>query len=140
MLEVLNSASGVALPSNGAETVVVTCTSLRQGVTVGGPSSGGTIPAVRIKVSMNITWGSGTTTATFRIRNGSLTGSVIGTAQTVTVTASQLVNYEFDIVDATNVPPSQVQYVMTVQSASTTGAATVNLAVIDVQPASSLVA
>lgn len=98
----------------------------------------GTIISNRIDGTMNITAGAGTTAVVIKCRRGNgITGTQIGTSQTVTLAAGASDNIPFRFQDgASPVPPggnsSGNGYSITVTQTGGTGAGTVNEIVGDV--------
>lgn len=77
--------------------------------------------------SINITPGASTTAVVVRVRVGNTTGgTIVGAAQTITVTASVPTTIPVFILDPTNTTPENTQYAITVQQTGATGNGTVN--------------
>jgi hypothetical protein len=82
---------------------------------------------VSIEANLNITTGAGVTALVLRVRKGSLTGALMGNAQTVTVSAAASYNLS---ICADDVPgdESEQTYVVTVQQTGASGNGSVNQA------------
>lgn len=111
------AASAITIPTT-SETVLATL----------GPFSENQAPpaqGVAFDGNINLTSGTGTTSVVVRVRSGSLTGPIIGVAQSQTVTAGQTINIPIAELDPTLVQATAV-YVVTVQQTAATGNGTVN--------------
>lgn len=122
-----NAASAVSITTT-AETVLATLTAFNENT--GGEFAEG----VLIQASVNLTLSAGTTAVVLRIRRASLTGTLVGVAQTVTVTASTTVQLSIDELDAINVQPGAV-YVLTATCTGASSTSTANRAVITAEDA-----
>jgi hypothetical protein len=90
---------------------------------------------VAVVGSLNITVGTGGTSVTVRVRQGSLTGALVGVAQVATVTAGNVVTLDVGELDASPVSPAT--YVVTVAVAGASANSTVNRALVTAQDATS---
>lgn len=80
-----------------------------------------------ISGTMNVTAGAGTTAVVIRCRRNTVTGTQVGTSQTVTLAAGTLADLSFDFVDFSANPANQISsYVITLQQTGGTGAGTIN--------------
>lgn len=112
-------ASGLGSPAAAAETVVYTTPAMQVGA--------GMTP-IGISGTLNVTPGTAASQAIVRIRQGSLTGPVVGPAPVHTVAAGAAQSVSFGGTDTTTYL-EQVGggvYVITLQMTSATGASTVN--------------
>ena len=91
----------------------------------------------RINGVLNVALGAGTTAVVVRVRQNSVTGSVVGAAVTTTATASTTVTIPFDVQDfaANNAPVAN--YVVTMVATGATANSTGNLTTIAVTPVTS---
>ena len=85
----------------------------------------------------NILAGTATTAVVLRVRQNSLTGTIIGAAATHTLAAAASASIPFSVVDtaAATSPPNL--YVLTAQQTAGTGNGTANVVTIKVAPATS---
>lgn len=90
---------------------------------------------VAIVGSLNVTIGTGGTAAVVRVRQGSLTGALVGVAQTATVTAGNVVTLDIGELDGSPVSPAT--YVVTVSITGASANSTVNRVVVTAQDANS---
>lgn len=96
-----------------------------------GPGQG-----VRINGIVNYsTTGTGTTQVTIRVRQGSLTGPVVGAAVTTTVTAATPATIPFDEIDFTRFAAGGGVYVVTATAGGATGNPTIPEATMCIQGA-----
>lgn len=117
-----------------AETVVATMPAIVYDLpqpTSGGGAGG---QGVTITASINATNSAASTTATLRVRQGSISGPVVGAALTQPATPSVAQEFFIEEFDNSRVPAQSggVQYVVTIQYAGSSGNATVNECVVDV--------
>lgn len=84
--------------------------------------------------NVNMTVGTGGTLATLRIRNGGLTGALVGVAQAQTVAAGNQVNIPISELDPTLVQVG-VSYVVTVQLTAASANSTANRVIFSCQDA-----
>jgi hypothetical protein len=113
-----------------AETVIGTFPALEGTPPSVTPYAGQGIPTL-VSGNVNVTPGAAATGIIVRIRQGSLTGAVIGTpAETDTVAASVPVDVPFEGFD----PAGATTYVVTVQQVAATGNGTVNVVSADAIP------
>lgn len=136
---VAGSVSPIAIPAT-TETVVATMTAFNENMPGGsGPSLGSTpslgSQGVYLGGSINLTTAAGVSVATLRVRQGSLTGALVGAAQVVAVAAS-VTGIALDIgeLDPTLVQTPAV-YVVTI--ALTGGTGTVNRVLFTAEDATS---
>jgi len=87
---------------------------------------------------VNITAGTATTAVVVRVRQNSLTGTVVGNALTHTLAAAAVANIAFDVQDFSAAATPVAQYVVTVQQTAATGNGTVNQSIIKLLNGSSL--
>ena len=119
------SGAGVSNPAASAETVVYTTPTLQTGQGTG---------TVGVTGTVNITPGTSTTALVIRVRQGSLTGPVVGQAATHTVAAGAAQSISFGSSD-TSTFLEQVNggvYVVTVAQTGGTVAGTTNFVDIEV--------
>lgn len=90
---------------------------------------------VVLQAGLNVLIGTGGTALVLRIRKTSLTGALVGVAQTITVTAASVVQVGIDELDPTLVQPGVV-YVLTGQVTSASANSTVNRCVLAAEDAS----
>lgn len=90
---------------------------------------------VAIAGSINLLVGTGGTAAVVRVRQGSLTGALVGLAQTTTVIAGNVVDLDVGELDANPVSPAT--YVVTVSVTGASANSTMNRAVFTAQDATS---
>lgn len=105
-----------------SETVAATGTT----VTENNPGGQGVI----VYGVVNVTSGTLTTALVIRVRQNSLTGSVVGAAQTITTTATNSVSIPFHVLDTATLT-GPINYVVTVQQTGASANGTVNFAAID---------
>lgn len=117
------SGSGVVNPAASAETVIYTTPNL-----VFGPGAA----TVSISGTANITPGTSTTGITLRVRQGSLTGPIVGVSPLHTVVAGAAQSISFGATDTTPFTNSPQPYVLTAQQTAGTGAGTTNMVDIEV--------
>ena len=121
------SGAGVSNPAASAETVIYTTPAISAGQQVQNPGN-----PVSITGTVNITPGTSTTGITIRIRQGSLTGPVIGVAPLHTVVAGAPQSISFGGTDATTFLESPNSYVITAQQTAGTVAGTTNMVDVEV--------
>lgn len=121
------AASAVTIPTT-TETVVATLGPFTENQV--SPAQG-----VAFDGNINITTGTGTTSVTVRVRQGTgITGALVGVAQSQVATAGQTINIPISELDPTLVQPN-AQYVVTVQQAAASANGTVNRAIFCCQDA-----
>lgn len=121
------AASAVTIPTT-TETVVATLGPFAENQV--SPAQG-----VAFDGNINITTGTGTTSVTVRVRQGTgITGTLVGVAQSQVATAGQTINIPISELDPTLVQPN-AQYVVTVQQAAASANGTVNRAIFCCQDA-----
>jgi hypothetical protein len=99
------------------------------------PSNG---QGLLVSGTVNVTGGTATTTVTVRVRQGSLTGAVVGDALVNTVVAATAPDtYAYQAIDPTLTYLNGETYVVTVQLAGATANGSVNYADIGVEPLTS---
>ena len=120
------AASAVNVPTT-TETVIAT---------VGPFNENQALPAqgVNFDGNINITTGTGTTAVVVRVRAGSLTGALVGVAQTQVATAGQTINIPISELDPTLVQANAI-YVVTVQQTAASANGTVNRVIFACQDA-----
>lgn len=119
------SGAGVVNPGASAETVIYTAPAVQTGAGAGPIGISGTV---------NITPGTGTTAIVIRVRQGSLTGPLVGVASTHTVVAGSPQSISFGATDFSTFT-EQVGggvYVVTAAQTGGTGAGTTNMVDIEV--------
>jgi hypothetical protein len=116
--------SGLSNPAAAAETVVYTTPNILTGQGDG---------AIGITGTINLTPGTGATAATVRIRQGSLTGPIVGGSPAHTVAAAAAQSISFGVTDTTPFTEQAggAPYVVTVQMTGASAATTIN--VLDVE-------
>jgi hypothetical protein len=89
---------------------------------------------VTISASVNITASAAATTATLRVRQGSITGPIVGVGEVTPATASVAQDFSIEVLDVSRVPAQSggVTYFVTVQFAGSSGNSTVNAVEVDV--------
>jgi hypothetical protein len=119
---------------NPVEIPVVTATNVADGhsvetivLTLSNVDTPGPGSAVQLFGVVNLTVGTNGVGAVVRVRRGGLTGSLIGTAQTDTVIATDKYTIPFEVVDGP-VDEAGASYVVTVTETSGTVNGTVNYA------------
>lgn len=129
MLAVVATGAGVVNPGASAETVIYTTPSL-----VVGSATAGSNP-ILIRGYANITTGTGTTTLTIRVRQGSLTGPLVSAAAAESATAGAVRSFNIGGVDLTDYLASAGGgvYVITAQQTGGTAAGTTNSVFIEVE-------
>jgi hypothetical protein len=119
------SGAGVVNPAASAETVIYTTPAIQTGQGDG---------LVGITGTVNLTAGTGTTAVVIRIRQGSLTGPVVGVSPVHTLAAGASANISFGATDST--PFTEAAgggvYVVTAQQTGGTGAGTTNMVDVEV--------
>lgn len=120
-------ATAVATSATTTETVAITLPST--GTATANPSLSslpgqGNLSNNVIEGVMNITLGTSATGFSLRCRRLSLTGTQVGTTQTITLAAATPVNVPFRFQDPAS--PSGAAYVITVQPIAGTGAGAIN--------------
>jgi hypothetical protein len=123
-----NAASAVTLTTT-AETVLATITAFNEN------TAGEFAEGVLIQATVNLTLSAASTAVVLRIRKTGLTGTLVGVAQTVTVTASTTVQLSIDELDTGLVQPGVV-YVFTAAVTAASGNSTANRAIITAEDAS----
>lgn len=91
----------------------------------------------RVHGVLNFTTGAGTTAVVVRVRQNTLTGTVVGNAQTVTAAAAATLSIPYDVLDVGAASTPVQQYVVTIQQTAATGNGTGNQTTISVTPVSS---
>lgn len=129
MLAAVASGASVSNPGASAETVIYTTPVLAVGSAVAGAN-----PIV-IRGFANILTGTGTTTLTIRVRQGSLTGPLVSGAPAESAAAGSVRSFNIGAVDLTDYLASAGGgvYVITAQQTGGTGAGTTNLVFIEVE-------
>lgn len=117
-----NAVSGGTLVTT-AETVLATLTAFNEN------EAGEFAEGVLIQGSTNLLIGTGGTAVVLRIRKASLTGALVGLAQTVTVAAASVVGLSIQEVDPVLIQPGLV-YVLTASVTGASGNSTNNRSVI----------
>lgn len=112
-----------------AETVIGAITPFN----VGNPAGEG----VYLAGDVNVLTGAGTTAVTLRIRNGSLTGAIVGNPQAFPQTASVEAQVGTAGLDPTALAGALVTYVLTYQATGATGNATVQQSTFTAESATS---
>lgn len=113
-----------------AETVVATSTTFNVGNTGGqGVMVGGVI---------NFTTGASTTAVVIRVRRASLTGALVGEAQTHTIGAAVSANIPYEVLDTGVVDGSAQLWTVTIQQTAASGNGTSNNATIRAQSATAV--
>lgn len=99
----------------------------------GTATSGG--QGVTVSAVINSTNGAGVTAATLRVRQGGLTGPVVGVAQGTIATPSVAQTFTIDELDTSRVSAQSggLTYFVTIQFTGATGNATINECVISAQ-------
>lgn len=130
-----------------AETVIGTLTPFteNQGLAQGGAgdlrnlqvASSPGAQGVVVSLMGNILVGTGATAVVLRLRANTLTGAIIPTTQTSTVTAGSTASIDGTWLDTTLSYPAGIQYVVTAQMTGASGNSTVNLAVVTAEDANS---
>lgn len=117
-----------------AETVVATMPAIVYDLPAATTSGGGGGQGVTITASVNATNSAATTTATLRVRQGTLTGPIVGVGLVMPATASVAQEFFIEEFDNSRVPAQSggVVYVVTIQYAGASGNSTVNECVVDV--------
>lgn len=91
---------------------------------------------VSISGVVNFTMGASGTAVTVRVRQGSLTGPLVGNAVVETLAAAAIANIPYEAEDTSGFPQAAGSiYVVTVQATAATGNDTVNQATIEVASA-----
>ena len=121
------AASAVTVPTT-TETVLATIGPFNEN------QAAGFGQGVAFDGNVNLTVGTAGTAATLRVRNGGLTGTLIGSAQTQTVAAGNSVNIPISELDPTLVQVG-VSYVVTVQLTAATANSTANRVIFSAQDA-----
>lgn len=124
-------ANGTNIPTT-TETVVATILTP--------PENQPTGQGMLINAQVNMTPGAGTTSVIVRIRQGSLTGAVVGQPNAAPATAA-LANSTFAAMelDTTVLYPVGNTYVITVQQTAATGNGTITGGVVDIAPCTGFV-
>lgn len=123
-------ASGTDVPVvTTAETVIATSNAF----SVSNPQGQG----IRVSGVINFTTGTSTTAVTIRVRRDTLTGTLVGEAQTHTIGAAITANLPFDQVDALLSATNQV-YVATIQQTAASANGTGNSWTIGCQSATAV--
>jgi hypothetical protein len=122
------AASAVTL-TNAAEGVIATLTAFNEN------EAGEFAQGVVLQAGLNVTIGTGGVALVLRVRKVSLTGTLVGLAQTITVTAGNVVQASIDELDTTLIQPGIV-YVLTGQVTSGSANSTVNRVVLTAEVAS----
>lgn len=117
-----------------AETTVCSVGPFTYDLPVTGPQSNPG-QGVTINASVNITASAAATSATLRVRQGSITGPIVGVGTVTPATASVAQNFTTEVLDVSRVPAQSggVTYFVTVQFAGSSGNATVNAVEVDVR-------
>jgi hypothetical protein len=117
-----------------AETVVATMPAIVYDLPAASSSGAGAGQGVTITASVNATNSAATTTATLRVRQGTLTGPIVGVGLVQPATPSVAQEFFIEEFDNSRVPAQSggVVYVVTIQYAGATGNSTVNECVVDV--------
>jgi len=121
------AASAVNVPTT-TETVIATLTAFNE------QQAGEFAQGVLIQATVNFLPGTGTTAVVLRIRKGSLTGTLVGVAQTTTVTAGAVTGLSCDELDTVLI--QNVTYVLTAQQTGASANGTVNRVVLTAEDAS----
>lgn len=115
-----------------AETLIATGPSIPEQNPVG--------QGVCVRGFLNITPGTATTAVVIRVRQGTaLTGTLVGLAQTHTVTAGAPVSIPYEALDPTLNNLAGAQYTLSVQQTSGTAAGTVNYGTLGQSPVTAFV-
>jgi len=119
------SGAGVSNPATSAETVIYTTPALQMGQGEG---------SVGITGTVNVTPGTGTTAIVLRVRQGTLTGPLLGVALTHTVAAGAVQSITFGATDNTDFlqQPGGGVYVITAQQTGGTANGTTNAVDVEV--------
>lgn len=117
-----------------AETVVATMPAIVYDLPAATSSGAGAGQGVTITASINATNSAATTTATLRVRQGTLTGPIVGVGLVQPATPSVAQEFFIEEFDSSRVPAQSggVVYVVTIQYAGASGNSTVNECVVDV--------
>lgn len=119
------SGGGVSNPSLAAETVVYTTPAIQMGAGEG---------PVGITGTLNVVPGTGTTAVVIRVRQGNVTGPLVGVALTHTVAAGAVQSVSFGATDTGDFlqQPGGGQYVVTAQQTGGTANGTTNAVDVEV--------
>lgn len=119
------SGAGVVNPAASAETVIYTTPNIQVGAGDG---------LIAVTGTVNITPGATTTALVIRVRQGSLTGPLVGQAATHTVAAAAPQSISFGATDSSGAAQAAggIPYVVTVAQTGGTGAGTTNFVDIEV--------
>jgi hypothetical protein len=111
--------AGLGNPGTSAETVIYTTPAIQTGAGMG---------PIGIRVTTSITPGTGTTAIVLRVRQGGLTGPIVGPAFTHTVAAGAVQTMTFATTDNTTFTEQAGggSYVVTAQQTGGTGNGTTN--------------
>lgn len=100
---------------------------------------------MKVRGTINVTAGTGTTAVVLRVRKGGLTGALVGPAMTHTLAAGASANIPYDVLDnaptQSPIDPQGAQsvgsnlYLLTIQQTGGTAAGTVNYGTISLQSA-----
>ncbi len=104
------------------ETVVVTSDDLPLA------ASGG--EGVLVEGVVNFLAGTAATAVVLRVRQNTLTGTLVGVAQTYTLAAGATASIPFAVLDSSAASTPSAQYVVTVQQTAATGNGTANLSTV----------
>lgn len=117
-----------------AETVVATMPAIVYDLPAATSSGAGAGQGVTVTASINATNSAATTTATLRVRQGTLTGPIVGVGLVQPATPSVAQEFFIEEFDNSRVPAQSggVVYVVTIQYAGASGNSTVNECVVDV--------
>jgi len=117
-----------------AETVVTTMPAIVYDLPQPTSGAGAGGQGVTITVSVNATNSAASTTATLRVRQGSLTGPIVGVGLVQPATPSVAQEFFIEEFDNSRVPAQAggVVYVVTIQYAGASGNSTINECVVDV--------
>lgn len=124
---------GTVTVTTTAETTVASVGPFVYDLPVGGAQSNPG-QGVTITASINATNSAATTTATLRVRQGSITGPIVGVGLVMPATPSVAQEFFIEEFDTSRVPAQSggVTYFVTIQYAGASGNSTVNECIVDV--------
>jgi hypothetical protein len=128
--KIFNRVTAVGTPASAVETVIITGLPYVYdnpnpyvGLEHSGPGNG-----VKLSGIINITPGASTTAGVIRVRQGSLTGAVVGLSQTSALAAGVPQTLTYDEFDTSRYPAAGGVYVLTLSTTAATAVGTVNVA------------
>ena len=124
----VTQATAVNVPTT-TETVVVTSDDVPLTM------SGG--EGVSVRGVVNMLAGTATTAVVLRVRQNTLTGTLVGVAQTFTLAAGATASIPYSVLDTTASTTPVSQYVVTMQQTAATGNGTANIATAEIVQATS---